>query len=344
MTDAEFRSRLSPTLAGSFLFFGEEDYLRRHALFSLRKALLPTDDPFSHSILHGTDGLDGLADAIAQPPMFSPVHLVELHELNIQTLSSDAQEQLVASAETAAGQGDVCFVLFTDPSEFDPGNLPKRPSALYKKLTGAFTPVEFSRVTGGRLAAWAGRHFAHEQIIAEPAELDMLIARCGTSMSGLAGEIDKLCAYIHARGEDRLTPEYIEAVTCLSVETDAFGLSNAVLKLDAAAAFAALADMRDRRVEPIIALSGITRVCCDLFAVSMLAELGQSQAEIAAGTGLHPYKTGLYLDALKKWGPARVQAAEELCIEADLAVKSSRSGYIAVERLLSRIVAGEAGR
>ena len=337
MTDTEYKARLLSGDGGAFLFFGDEDYLRRHWLAQTRKTHIPEGNFFDHIVLNGNDSVFRLADAIAQPPFMADKKLIELHEVNYSSLSDEDIETLVECARETKSQGDIVFILVTLPAELDVGTLPKKPSSIYKKLTDAFEPVNFERVTAGKLSAWAGRHFAHEKIIAEPLELDLLVERCGSSMTTLAGEIDKLCAYIKSNGKERLTKEDILFVSCQNIETDTFALSNALLARNKDAAFEALREMKINHVEPIVAVAGITKACCELAEVMKYAECGLSKTEISSKMTMHSYKVGLCMDAVRRLGEERVYRSLGLCAEADEAVKFVRRDYSAAEQLLSEL-------
>ena len=337
MTDTEYKARLLSGNGGAFLFFGDEDYLRRHWLAQTRKTHIPEGNFFDHIVLNGSEAISRLADAISQPPFMADKKLIELHEVNYSSLPDDDVETLVECAKEVNLQGDAVFILVTLPAEFDAGILPKKPSAIYKKLTEAFEPVNFERVTVGKLSAWAGRHFAHEKIIAEPLQLDLLVERCGSSMTTLAGEIDKLCAYIKSNGKDRLTKEDILFVSCQNIESDTFALSNALLARNKDGAFEALREMKVNHVEPIVAVAGITRTCCELAEIMKYAECGLSKTEISAKTSMHSYKVGLCMDAVTRWGEDRIHRSLALCADADEAVKFSRRDYMAAEQLLSEL-------
>ena len=76
-------------------------------------------------------------------------------------------------------------------------------------------------------------------------------------------------------------------------------------------------------------------------AVKELREEGRSQGEIATLLSglpkpwkLSPYQTRLYYGASAGKSMKRLLRAVELCSEADLALKLSPQGYIAIERLI----------
>jgi len=337
MTDTEYKARLLSGNGGAFLFFGDEDYLRRHWLAQTRKTYIPEGNFFDHIVLNGNDAVSRLAEAISQPPFMADKKLIELHEVNYSSLSDEDTETLVECAREVKAQGDAVLILVALPPELDVGNLPKKPSSIYKKLTEEFEPVNFEHVTAGKLSAWAGRHFAHEKIIAEPLQLDFLVERCGSSMTTLAGEIDKLCAYIKAGGKERLTKEDILFVSCQNVENDTFALSNALLARNKEAAFEALREMKINHVEPIVAVAGITRAYCELAEVMKYAECGLSKAEISSKMSMHSYKVGLCMDAIRRFGEDRIHRAIDLCVKADESVKFVHRDYAAAEHLLSEL-------
>ena len=76
ISDGEFRKRVSSGMSGGYLFFGDEDYLKHHALKSVRSAVCP--DP-------------GLA-------VFNEIRL----DLSAESLSPDELYSRIESALSAA--------------------------------------------------------------------------------------------------------------------------------------------------------------------------------------------------------------------------------------------------
>lgn len=329
-----------------FLFCGEEEYLKRHYLGLLREHCLP--DPtfavFNH-LRHSGERIDfdALAEEIRTPPMFSESKLIEWHLAAFSSLRDKellaTAEQLRALRELLAESPGCCVVFVAGAQEFDPGQLPRRPSALYRALSGILDIVVFSEATEAQLLSWANRHLLHEQIRADGDSLRLLLARCGHKMEELSHEIDKLTAYLHENRRDTLTPEDIRFVCVHNTEDDAFGLSNALLAGNAAAACDSLFDMKRRRVDPAVILGSISRLYGQLVAVRALADEGASPADIESALHLHSYTARLYLRA------ARQQSAEALrhvltrCCELDLESKSGGgSAYTGIELLIAELL------
>ena len=131
-----------------------------------------------------------------------------------------------------------------------------------------------------------------------------------------------------------MTREDVVRVCCPVIETDAFALANAILDGKYEEALSALSVMKFRRVDPIIVLSEISRVICDLVAVKALAEEGLPQSEIAQTLKMNEYKARLYVGGVSGKSMARLKRALALCAEADRALKLSPQGYLSIEKLI----------
>lgn len=341
MTVNELKAKLKGgTPAGWYVFCGDESFLKRHYLGELRRAVLtdPATDAFNHIVLEGSKlDFPALESALEAPPMMADCKLIEWHLLDFSALKEADLGRLIAAAEAYRGATDTAVVFVADADRLDVGNLPKRPSRLYTALSGAMDVVVFEKSGDAALAGWIARHLAHNGVEADAAVIHALLERSGRSMDALSGEIEKLSAYVLARGRTHLTREDVELVACANGEEDAFGLANAILDGRAEAAYACLRDMKLRRVEPTLALGSVSRVWSDLLAVAALSGEGMGKKEIATRLKMHEYKAGLYLRCAEKKSVARLEAALRLCRRADLAAKNrtGADGYLMLELLIA---------
>lgn len=341
MTDAEFKKELSRGLSGGYLFFGEEDYLKHHYLEQSRKSLLPDEAfaAFNHIKISGekysgTAVCDAIGEALSIPPMMCDKKLIELSELDLSSMKEAGLTALLDTLSMLGDHPESVLILNTDAGSFDPGDLPRRPSAQYKRLCERLTPVSFEKSTQRALSLWVQRHFAKEGVTALDALCSILVDNCGRNMYLLHGEISKLTAYIKAQGRTELERADIDAVACSDIETDVFALANSVLAGDTGKAFASLLDMNRRKIAPDLALASIARVYSDLLLVKVMMSEGIAGGGIAAKLRMHEYKVRLYTSAAAGMPLARIERALKLCSAADLAIKSSTSGYTALERLV----------
>ena len=344
ITEAAFRKRMESAPTGGFLFFGDEDYLKHHALKTARAAVCP--DPSlaifnDMSVDCSVSGFsaDAIASAIAAAPMMADSKIVTVSGLCINDLKQAEIDEL-CDAVASIEEYDFNTLIISVPSGMiDYGYLPKRPSATLAKLCDKLTPVFFDRVPDAKLASWALRHFAHNGVKAETGVPEAVIARCGRDMFALANEIDKLSFYALAGGRDAVSRTDVELVTCAAEDFDSFAFGNAIMDGDASGALKILGIMKARKVEPVIILGELTRIFSDLLAVKLLTAAGNPPAEIGALLGkVHEYKVKLYQKSVRDVPIDKLRRTLDMCISADRALKLSPMGYVEIEKLICTVV------
>lgn len=335
--EADYRKEIKSNPASGYLFFGEEDYLKSFAVKTAREAICP-DPTFSFFNELKLEALDftpaKLLDALMPMPMMADKKLVVVSGLNFLTMKPNELEEL-CSVLSELAHYDYNVLIITVASDcFDAGYLPKRPSATLSKLCEHLTAVNFERSTPAKLAAWTQKHFAHNGISASPEFCAQMVDYCGKGMFVLANEIDKLSFYLRAHGKTDATLEDMKHVCISATEYDAFAFTNAIMENRPSAALEILADYRFRRVEPIIILSDVIRVICEMVSVRAMTAEGAPASEIASILKLHEYKVGLYQKSLRNTSPERLRRALDACLTADAALKLSPKGYTALEQLI----------
>ncbi len=340
--EADFRRQIKSAPRAGYLFFGDEDYLKLHAL-RLSRELLSPDPALAFFNELRLDGMDfepsRLVDALMPLPMMAERKLITLTGLNFNTMRQGELDSLCEALSLLREYDYNTLILSVAADAFNPGILPKRPSATLKALAEHLTPVQFDTCSTSKLLAWVQKHFAHYGIEADATVCAALPERCGHSMFVLANEIDKLSHYLLANGQTVATVEAVRLVCASNAEYDAFALTNAVTEGRQEDALAILADLRFRRVEPTIVLGEVTRTVSDMVAVHAMTREGVPTAEIASVLGIHEFKVGLFQKALRATNPRRLARAIDACNEADAALKLSLSsqGYTALEMLICKI-------
>ncbi len=332
-----FRKLIKKGLCGGFLFFGDEDYMKAHSL-SAAKASICTDETFALFNDMKIDVLDysagALLDALMPLPMMSDKKIVTVSGLNISALKARELEDLCEVLATLP-EYDYNVLIITVPATMvDEGNLPKYPSATLKKLGEYLTLVHFDSVSGARLVSWVGKHFEHNGVSASPEVCSFLINYAGKSMYTLANETQKLSYYALSHGRGTVTRADVLTCSISEISTDAFTLANAILDGRMEDAVNALSVMKFRRVDPIILLSEVSRVLCDMISVKALINDGCTVGEAAAILKMNEYKAKIYAAGASKKSMEKLKAALDLCVEADLSVKLSPQGYIPIEKLI----------
>lgn len=345
ISDGDLRKMIKAgELSGAYLLFGDEDYLKAHASAQIREAVL-TDESFAVFNEIAIDSQDfspsALADALAAPAMSFGIDdkkLITVKGLSFESMKASVVDELV-KALSLLEEYDHNVVLITVPSgQIDAGRLPKKPSALLKKLGAVMTLVHFEEQTPARLASWAVRHFEHLGVRADAGLCSVLINKSGRSMYVLSQEIEKLAYYIKYTGRDALTERDIETVAIAALDCDTFDLTNAIIQGDRATALSVLEVLKFRRVEPLIILSEISSTLTLMSRILCHLEVTSNVKEIASATSTHEYRVGVIIKAMSTDLPAsreRVRSAMRLCSYIDEKMKTSGvGGYEFVERLV----------
>lgn len=338
MTESDFRKQLKSGLTGGFLFFGDEDYLKQLDLDAARKLVSP-DEAFAFFNDFRIDALDfsasKLLDALMPLPMGAEQKIVTVTGLSLDAMRPSELDAL-CDALAAIREYDYNVVILSVPAGFmNPGYLPKKPSPLLTRLSEFLTPVHFERSSPARLAAWCGKHFEHNGVTASPEVCRTLIDFCGQDMFILAHEVDKISYFVLAESRTEATADDVRNVAITSTEYDAFALANALLDSRHGEALEVLRSMKERRVEPIVALAEISRVFSDLYTVFALTDAGRTAQEIWKETKMHEYKVRLYQRSALSSGRQRLLRALALLTDADTLLKQSAAdGYAAIERVI----------
>ena len=333
-----FRKLLKKGLSGAYLFFGDEDYMKAYSVTAARKAVCE-DETFALFNDMKIDVLDysasALLDALMPMPMMSDKKIVTVNGLNINAMRQSEIDDLCDVLATLPEYDYNVLIISVPATMIDEGNLPRNPSGILKRLGEYLTLVQFDAVTGAKLVAWVGRHFAHHGVEATPEVCSFLINYAGKSMYTLANETEKLSFYVLQNGRKAVTKDDVLNVSIAEITTDAFALANAILDGRSEEAVNALAVMKFRRVDPIILMSEVSRVICDLISVKALVEAGCSVSEIQSTLKFKSeYKTKLYVQGAAGKSMKKLKEALALCCEADIALKQSAQGYIPIEKLV----------
>jgi DNA polymerase-3 subunit delta len=272
--------------------------------------------------------------------MMSQKKIVEVTPPNMGGWREKERKAFLDAIDGIADSPDTVLLVIAPRGTLDPGTA-KKPAAFFRALSAHLTPVEFPYQTGVRLRRWVERHFARAEIAVSEDAMATLLSRCPQDMTGLSGEIEKLIAYCLANHMPAVTPEIVYRVTSPALREDAFALANAVVAGDRTAALAALDVHRKKKDDPILVLSGLSRVMSDLLTVSVMAEGGADKSEIARALRMHEYKVSLYIKSAKEFGTPRLAASLDRCRGADRMMKSSSGGgYMYLERLVCTIPRG----
>ena len=356
MTYEEFKKQLTRETKGAFVFYGDEDYLKRDAVKLARKAIIadPTFAEFCHAVV--TDGdIQRAREELSYPTMFSSERLVELYGVEPEkTKESDFRElcEMMKSAECL-------FILYIEQgklSEFERAKPAKEKGdkaskksdtensvaddaeskkSRFTRLSEAGKLVEFKRQDARRLSKWIARHFEMSGLSISEEATSYMLSLCSSDMFILKNEIEKLIAFAKSKGIVNVASEHIAYVSSRYTEIGAFDFANALLAGNKRAAFEILSDMKIRKEPAQIVLSSVSRIASELLSVKTMLEAGMNPVEIGQKMRMKDYPLRLRIDSVRRKTAEEISLLCEKCYEADITLKSSGAdAYTVLENLI----------
>jgi len=336
--EADFRKQIKSSPALGYLFFGEEDYMKKYALDTAISVIAP-DPTFAFFNELRLDSLsyspDALIDSLMAAPIMADRKIVVLNGLDFTAMKQSEIEDLCRVLETLPEYDYNTLIINTSADRFDAGRNIKNPSATLKKLSEYLIPVHFEKNSPARLSSWIAKHLEHNGVTASPDVCAFIIERCGRDMFNLASEIDKLSFYVLSEKRNTVTVDDVLNVTSPVGEYDAFAFANAIGARRRDEALEILRDMKGRRLEPIFIISEITKTVCDMLSVSILKSEGLTAGEIAEATSIHEFRVSIIMRTLPDEAMCKLMLSR--CSDADRKIKLSPRGYEVLEQLICTI-------
>lgn len=300
-----------------YFFHGEEIFLLQHYLGQLRKLL--TDDlteAFNfHKLTGETFEMQIFCDAVENFPMMAESTMVWVDEVDIFKLPESDREKL---AEIFSDIPEYCTVVFTYETT------PWRPDKRLKKLWDAIekngTIVEFAKQEQRDLITWATRHFAANKKQITPDLCSYLIDLTGGTMTALAGEIAKICAF---SGADNIRKSDIDAVVEPVLDAVVFQMTDLLGQEAYGPALQKLEQLRKLQQEPLAILGAIGGHFRRLATAKTLLDNGRTSSELVRISGLNDYAARKTMSAAGKFSTRFYAKAAELVLETDRGMKTS---------------------
>ncbi len=312
------RAELKDHALGSlYVFCGEESYLKEYYVAEIEKQIAAGG--FAEFNVTRLDGSrideDVFNDAVESLPFGSEKKLVIIRDPDFTAWPQKLRDSL---PEAFANLPEyLCLILLYLGSEYKPD----RRLNLYKSIEKNGLVVEFSKAQGSELVRWLQRRFAAAGKKIAPSDCDYIIFLCGSLMTNLITEVDKISAY--AKGET-VTREDIDAVASRVLEADVFDLTDCVMKGEHRRALAILRDLMEMKNEPVAVLAALTRQTQRIYAATLAKRAGRGEKYIAELCGFRSsYPARLLMEAAGRTTTERAARALELCCAADTELKSN---------------------
>jgi DNA polymerase-3 subunit delta len=189
---------------------------------------------------------------------------------------------------------------------------------LLKALRGEAEVREFKRLNQRALPEWIQRRARAQGVKLAPGAVRLLADFVGDDLWTLAGEIEKLSVYA---GEATVSEEDVRALVAAVRETSVFHLVDAIVEGRSAAAIRLLRAMfREEKGAPYV-LVMIERQLRHIAVACEMLDRGEGSGRIGQVLGLPAFALDRLIDQAGAYSAARVRAAFERLLEADLQVK-----------------------
>lgn len=331
----DFKAKIKGgNLGGVYVLAGEEDYLKRYYLGEIRRACL-TDESFAvfnHAVFDGKDvSFAAVGEAIKSPPMMSEYKLIEWHHVDFTSMSEKEFGLFFDLCELAKEYPYAAVVFITVPEGFEV-NSKKKKASNQKKVQDETCFLFFDKSTDNQLFAWLKKHFEANGVSVTLDTLKTLLFHSGRSMDVLEKEVKKISYMVLSRGERMATPQHVEEIASSTPECETFAFSNAIGERNRALAFAALEEMKFKRVDPGVILGMMSRSFSELSGVSLLISEGGGQKDMEEKMGINKYRAQHLLASVKRYGKEQLSEIMGELARIDAASKfGGISGYTAIE-------------
>lgn len=304
-------------LKNLYLLWGEETYLLEH-YFSEMKALILSGGftEFNHKRMDGKNlDLSELSAAIDALPAFAERTLIEVRDFDIYKCGEDKKTSLT---ELLRDLPSYCHLVFVCT---EPGFKPDSRTKLHSALTQVGSVVEFEIQEQSALTNWIRRRFLALGHDIGRSEAEHLIFTCGSLMTGLISETEKVAAYSKTK---EITKADIDAVAVPILSAVVFKMTDAISRRDFDGAFKILGELVQMKESPIMILAMVGRQVRQLYSARLAIENKKDALYLKHLWGMRSdYPAKLLLGAAKAFSAQWCKNAVTLCAETDLQMKSS---------------------
>ncbi len=300
-----------------YVFHGEETYLREYYLDQLRKKLIPAGfEEFNYHKLEGKAlSVQALSDIVEALPMMCEKTLVTVTDFDIFKLNEEQRGQLIALLNDFPDY--CCLVVVYDIIEYKPD---KKMKKLYAALNGAAQIVEFKTQGQSDLINWVTRRFKALGKDIDRQSAEHLIFTCGSLMTGLIPEIEKIAAY--TRGT-KVSVEDINAVADPVIDAMIYDITNEISRRNYDAAADTLGKLLKMQEEPIVILALIGKELRKLYTARIALDGGKDRYWLMDIWNMRSdYPAKLLLGSAKHFSKEWCRNGIEMCKALDVQMKS----------------------
>ncbi|MGN0459996.1 MAG: DNA polymerase III subunit delta [Ruminococcus sp.] len=315
-----------------YCFYGTEKFLVKTYTQRLVTAVMGENPPeFNFHNLGNNSSIDDIAVSADIMPFMSEYNCVKVTDLNIETLVKADFEKL---KEVIKNIPDTTVIIFTFPTLEISG---KNFSAFIKAVDKLGVAVELPKYDSNALSKQLVSGAYKRGCPLTAVNAGKIVDYCGTDLTLLQNELDKLCAY--ADGQE-ITAEMIDSLVHINLETKVYYMANDIIAGNLDKAYKELDILFYQKTEPIAIVSAIAGAYMDLYRARVGAESGVPVATVAKDFSYGNRKFAL--EKASRAGkristPALRKSIDEI-LSTDYKLKStSANGRTLLEKLIAKL-------
>jgi len=321
-----------------YLFYGEEEFLRREALDLAVETFVPdvATRSFNYDIFYGGETkVSEVLGCCASFPVMAERRLVVVRDADKLFKGRSKEEKTDDPFRAYLAKPNFDTVLILETAK--PGAKNTHP---WKDLFAKAETVEFTLLSDGATAKWLVDRAVHYGKTLDDEAAVLLVAYTGTDLTGLAGELEKLAAFV-GDGRERITSDDVKEIVGKSKSYNVFEFTKAIGSGNREQATTiALRLFADDSRAWYQTIPMVARYFEQLSVAREMLDTRSDQKAIAEALGLYggaAYFANEYMNAARRYTPQKLDAAHKAILRIERESRISRPD----ERLLIQIMLSE---
>jgi DNA polymerase-3 subunit delta len=321
-----------------YLFYGEEEFLRREALDLAVETFVPdvATQSFNYDQLYGSDvKVTDVLGCCASFPVMAERRLVVVREADKLFRSRSKEEKSEDPFRVYLAKPNFDTILILETAK--PGAKNTHP---WKDLFAKAETVEFSLLGDAATAKWLVDRAVHYGKRFDDEAATLLVSYGGADLRSLAGELEKLVAFV-GEAKERIAIDDVKEVVGRSKSYNIFEFTKAIGMGDREQATSiALRLFADDSRAWYQTIPMIARYLEQLSVAREMLDGRSDQRAIAEALGLYggaAYFAKEYMSAARRYSPQRLDAAHKALRRIERESRLSRTD----ERLLIQVLLAE---
>ena len=293
-----------------YLLYGEEAYLKKQYKEKLRCAMLAPDDTMNYAYFEGRGiNVNEVIDLAETLPFFAERRLIILEDTGLfKTSSQELADYIKEMPDTTA-------MLFVE-SEVD-----KR-GKLYKAVQSKGRVIEMGRQDEATLIKWVFGCMKRENKNVTENTIRYFLAKVGTDMENIQGELEKLFCY--TMGRNVISVEDVDEICTTQITNQIFDMVNAVADKKQKQALQYYYDLLALKEPAMRILFLLARQFKLLLEVKVMDRNGYAQRDIAEKAGINPFVVKKYQAQAKAFSESELRSIIEDSVETEENVKTGK--------------------